>query len=162
MKKQKTAPAESAVQTEKKGTGIQIDKKTVFGITALLLVIMLLAGVLKYIMSSVVRKFEKKKYLLLAVIVFVCMMMSSVVGVLEESLTLVPLAVAISLALGWDSFVGLGISMVSIAFGYTAATFNPFNVGILQTMADLPLFSGLAYRVLFFVCVYASLVLFLF
>ena len=46
MKKQKTAPAESAVQTEKKGTGIQIDKKTVFGITALLLVIMLLAGVL--------------------------------------------------------------------------------------------------------------------
>lgn len=237
MKKQKTAPAESAVQTEKKGTGIQIDKKTVFGITALLLVIMLLAGVLtqvvprgeyqmdgsgmvingtyhefagdegkmpwwkiilapimvftssqittgigivvfivliggtflildrsgvlKYIMSSVVRKFEKKKYLLLAVIVFVCMMMSSVVGVLEESLTLVPFAVAISLALGWDSFVGLGISMVSIAFGYTAATFNPFNVGILQTMADLPLFSGLAYRVLFFVCVYASLVLFL-
>ena len=168
MKKQKTAPAESAVQTEKKGTGIQIDKKTVFGITALLLVIMLLAGVLtqvvprgeyqmddsgmvingtyhefagdegkmpwwkiilapimvftssqittgigivvfivliggtflildrsgvlKYIMSSVVRKFEKKKYLLLAVIVFVCMMMSSVVGVLEESLTLVPLS----------------------------------------------------------------------
>lgn len=58
------------------------------------------SGVLKYIMSSVVRKFEKKKYLLLAVIVFVCMMMSSVVGVLEESLTLVPLAVAISLALG--------------------------------------------------------------
>ena len=57
------------------------------------------SGVLKYIMSSVVRKFEKKKYLL-AVIVFVCMMMSSVVGVLEESLTLVPLAVAISLALG--------------------------------------------------------------
>lgn len=51
--------------------------------------------------------------------------------------------------------------MVSIAFGYTAATFNPFNVGILQTMADLPLFSGLAYRLLFFVCVYASLVLFL-
>lgn len=51
-------------------------------------------------MFSVVRKFEKKKYLLLAVIVFVCMMMSSVVGVLEESLTLVPLAVAISLALG--------------------------------------------------------------
>lgn len=47
------------------------------------------SGVLKYIMSSVVRKFEKKKYLLLAVIVFVCMMMSSVVGVLEESLTLV-------------------------------------------------------------------------
>ena len=50
MKKQKTAPAESAVQAEKKGTGIQIDKKTVFGITALLLVIMLLAGVLTQVL----------------------------------------------------------------------------------------------------------------
>ncbi len=237
MENEKTAQPEAAVQPEKKGTGIQIDKKTVFGITALLIVIMLFAGVLtqivprgeyqmdesgmvingtytqfegdegkmpwrkiilapimvftssqittgvgivvfivliggtflildrsgvlKYIMSSVVKKFEKKKYLLLAAIVFVCMMMSSVVGVLEESLTLVPLAVAIALALGWDSFVGLGISLVSIAFGYTAATFNPFNVGILQTMADLPLFSGLLYRILIFICVYISLVLFL-
>ncbi|MGN0545069.1 MAG: YfcC family protein [Acutalibacteraceae bacterium] len=237
MENEKTAQPEAAVQPKKKGTGIQIDKKTVFGITALLIVIMLFAGVLtqivprgeyqmdesgmvingtytqfegdegkmpwwkiilapimvftssqittgvgivvfivliggtflildrsgvlKYIMSSVVKKFEKKKYLLLAAIVFVCMMMSSVVGVLEESLTLVPLAVAIALALGWDSFVGLGISLVSIAFGYTAATFNPFNVGILQTMADLPLFSGLLYRILIFICVYISLVLFL-
>lgn len=212
MKKQKTAPAESAVQTEKKGTGIQIDKKTVFGITALLLVIMLLAGVLtqvvprgeyqmddsgmvingtyhefagdegkmpwwKIILAPIMVFTSSQITTGIGIVVFIVLIggtflildrsgvlkyiMSSVVGVLEESLTLVPLAVAISLALGWDSFVGLGISMVSIAFGYTAATFNPFNVGILQTMADLPLFSGLAYRVLLFVCVYASLVLFL-
>lgn len=201
MKKQKTAPAESAVQTEKKGTGIQIDKKTVFGITALLLVIMLLAGVLTQVVprgeyqmddSGMVingtyhefagdeGKMPWWKIILAPIMVFTSSQITTGIGivvfivliggtflildrsgVLEESLTLVPLAVAISLALGWDSFVGLGISMVSIAFGYTAATFNPFNVGILQTMADLPLFSGLAYRVLFFVCVYASLVLFL-
>lgn len=201
MKKQKTAPAESAVQTEKKGTGIQIDKKTVFGITALLLVIMLLAGVLTQVVprgeyqmddSGMVingtyhefagdeGKMPWWKIILAPIMVFTSSQITTGIGivvfivliggtflildrsgVLEESLTLVPLAVAISLALGWDSFVGLGISMVSIAFGYTAATFNPFNVGILQTMADLPLFSGLAYRLLFFVCVYVSLVLFL-
>lgn len=189
------------MQTEKKGTGIQIDKKTVFGITALLLVIMLLAGVLTQVVprgeyqmddSGMVingtyhefagdeGKMPWWKIILAPIMVFTSSQITTGIGivvfivliggtflildrsgVLEESLTLVPLAVAISLALGWDSFVGLGISMVSIAFGYTAATFNPFNVGILQTMADLPLFSGLAYRLLFFVCVYVSLVLFL-
>ena len=115
------------------------------------------SGVLKYIMSAVVSRFEKKKYVLLAMTVLVCMVLASVMGILEESITLVPLAVAISLALGWDSFVGLGMSLVAIAFGYTAATFNPFNVVVVQTMAGLPIFSGLLYRVVVFIGVYAIL-----
>lgn len=119
------------------------------------------SGVLKYIMTSVVKKFEKKKYILLMAMCFVCMALSSVVGILEESLTLVPLACAITLALGWDSIVGLGISMVSIGFGYAAATFNPFNISLVQTMAGLPMFSGLGYRIIVFLAMYAVLVTFI-
>ncbi len=119
------------------------------------------SGVLSYIMSSVVKKFSGKKYRLLAVMVFACMALSSIAGVLEESITLIPLAVAISLALGWDSLVGIGFSLVSIAYGFTAATFNPFNVGIVQSMAGLQLFSGLAYRLAVFAAVYVILVGFL-
>ena len=113
--------------------------------------------VLKYIMSSIVKRYAAKKYKLLAIIVFVCMALASTIGILEESITLVPLAVAISLALGWDSFVGLGISLISIAFGFTAATFNPFNVGVVQGLAGIPMFSGLWFRVLVFAAVYLSL-----
>ncbi|MBP9987921.1 MAG: YfcC family protein [Ruminococcus sp.] len=118
-------------------------------------------GVLKYIMTSVVNKFENRKYLLLPIMCLVCMALSSVVGILEESLTLVPLACAISLALGWDSMVGLGFSMVSIAFGYSAATFNPFNISLVQTMANLPMFSGLGFRIIVFIIYYAILTTFL-
>ena len=57
-------------------------------------------GILKYIMAVIIRKFEKKKYLLLCIMIFVCMLLSSTAGILEESVTLVPIAVAISLALG--------------------------------------------------------------
>lgn len=214
-------------KNEKKGTGIQLNKKTMIAITALLLAIMLFAGiltkiipngaydvdadggiipgtyhtvtqeevnyplwrvliapfevfttpdsviglgiilfivliggtflvmeesgVLQYILQTTVKKFGKKKYLLLAVLVFVCMALSSVVGILEEGVTMVPLACAISLALGWDSMVGLGFSLMSIAFGYAAATFNPFNVVLVQTMAGLPVFSGLGYRIVVFI-----------
>lgn len=120
------------------------------------------SGVLQYIMQTTVNKFGKKKYLLLAVMVFVCMALSSVVGILEEGVTLVPLACAISLALGWDSMVGLGFSLMSIAFGYAAATFNPFNVVLVQTMAGLPVFSGLGFRIVVFLVTYLILFTFLF
>lgn len=113
------------------------------------------SGVLKYMMSVIVKKFAHKKYALLSVMIFGCMLLSSFAGILEESVTLVPLAVAISISLGWDSFVGLGISLMSVTFGYAAATFNPFNVGITQSMAGLPMFSGVIFRVFVFLVIYA-------
>lgn len=119
------------------------------------------SGVMKYMMYVIVQKFSSKKYALLAVMVFACMLISSFAGILEESITLVPLAVAISLSLGWDSFVGLGFSLISVAFGYSAATFNPFNVGIVQSMAGLPMFSGVLYRCFVFAVIYSILVTFL-
>ena len=113
------------------------------------------SGVLKYMMSVIVKKFGHKKYTLLAIMIFGCMLLSSFAGILEESVTLVPLAVAISISLGWDSFVGLGISLMSVTFGYSAATFNPFNVGITQSMAGLPMFSGVLFRIFVFAVIYA-------
>lgn len=119
-------------------------------------------GILKYIMATLIKKFSHKKYSLMAIVIFVCMLLGSTAGILEESITLVPIAVAISLALGWDSLVGLGLSLVSIAWGFTAATFNPFNVVTVQKLAGLKVFSGLWLRLIVFVGVYLILFLFLF
>ncbi|MBE6800554.1 MAG: YfcC family protein [Ruminococcaceae bacterium] len=119
-------------------------------------------GILKYIMATLIRKFSNKKYTLMAIVIFVCMLLSSTAGILEESITLVPIAVAVSLAMGWDSLVGLGLSLVSIAWGFTAATFNPFNVVTVQKLADLEVFSGLWLRLLVFVGVYLILFFFLY
>ena len=118
-------------------------------------------NVLKYIMASIVKKFRDKRYLLIAVMVFAGMFLSSTAGILEESLTLVPICVAVALAMGWDSFTGLGMSLVSVAFGFTAATFNPFNVITVQKLAGLDIFSGLWLRIVIFAAVYISLTAFL-
>ncbi len=115
------------------------------------------SGVLKYIMTTIVNRFSDRKYILLSIMIFACMILSSFAGILEESITLVPLAVAISLSLGWDSFVGLGFSLISVTFGYAAATFNPFNIGIIHSMADLPMFSGVLFRIFVFAVIYVIL-----
>lgn len=119
-------------------------------------------GVLKFIMATLIKKFSHKKYALMAVVTFVLMALSSTAGVLEESLTLIPIAVAVSLAMGWDSLVGLGMSIVSIAWGFTAATFNPFNVVTVQKLSGLEVFSGTWLRFIVFAGVYLILFFFLY
>lgn len=120
-------------------------------------------GVLQYLVAVVIKKFSHRKYLLMAVLIFFCMALASTAGILEESVTLVPFAVAISLALGWDSMVGLGMSLISVAFGFTAATFNPFNVMTVQKLAgDVEVFSGLWLRLVVFALVFLGLYSFLF
>ncbi|MCH5199028.1 MAG: YfcC family protein [Oscillospiraceae bacterium] len=120
------------------------------------------AGVLKYLVAVIIKRFSSKKYLLMAVIVFFFMLLASTAGILEESVTLVPISVAVALALGWDSLVGLGMSLIAVAFGFTAATFNPFNVMTVQKLAgDIEVFSGLWLRLIVFALVYAVLMLFL-
>lgn len=118
-------------------------------------------GVLKYIMAVIINKFEKRKYFLLCIMVFVCMLLSSTAGILEESVTLVPICAAIALALGWDSLVGLSISLIAVAFGFTAATFNPFNVVTVQKLVGAPVFTGLWLRIIVFALVYLVLVTFI-
>lgn len=144
------------------------------GLTGLLIVVFIVlmggtfllldrSGVLKYLIATVIKKFSSRKYILMAILVFFCMFLASTAGILEESVTLVPIAVAVSLALGWDSMVGLGMSLIAVAFGFTAATFNPFNVMTVQKLAgDIEVFSGLWLRLIVFVLVYAVLFAFLY
>ena len=49
------------------------------------------------------------------------------------------------------------MSLIAIGFGYTAATFNPFNVLTVQKLAEIEPFSGTGYRIIVFVAVYAVL-----
>ncbi|MBR5112732.1 MAG: YfcC family protein [Clostridia bacterium] len=117
-------------------------------------------GVLKYLMAVIIRRFSEKKYVLLAVMILVLMALSSIAGILEETITLVPLSVAIALALGWDSLVGIMMSFGAVAFGFAAATFNPFNVVTVQKLANIPVFSGIWMRLVMFAFSYILLFLF--
>ncbi|MGB9663981.1 MAG: YfcC family protein [Ignavibacteria bacterium] len=68
-------------------------------------------------------------------------------GMNEEIIPFVLILVPISLALGYDSIVGVAIPLIGAHIGFASAYLNPFNVGIAQGIAELPLFSGLGYRV---------------
>lgn len=120
------------------------------------------SGIMSYAMERVVEKNRAHRYRLLLLITFIFMFFGAFVGVFEESATLVPFAVALALAMGWDSLVGLGMSVLAAGFGFATAVSNPFTLSIAQQMAGLPIYSGFLFHVLCFVCVYIVLALFLY
>ncbi|MEY8337523.1 hypothetical protein AALB16_05755 [Lachnospiraceae bacterium 62-35] len=66
----------------------------------------------------------------------------------EEIIPFIPLFIAVSIALGYDAIVGISISVIPVGVGFASATINPFTIGVAQSIAGLPLFSGLSYRIL--------------
>ncbi len=69
-------------------------------------------------------------------------------GMNEEIIPFVLILVPVAIALGYDSIVGVAIPLVGAHIGFASAFLNPFNVGIAQGIADVPLFSGIGYRVI--------------
>lgn len=83
-------------------------------------------------------------------------------GMNEEIIPFVLIIVPISLALGYDSIVGVAIPLVGAHVGFASAFLNPFNVGIAQEIAEVPLFSGIEYRLVSWVISTLVSILFLY
>ena len=72
----------------------------------------------------------------------------AVFGMCEEAMPFVLVFVPLAVSLGYDRIVGTAIPFIGAAAGFAGAFFNPFTVGIAQGIAGLPLYSGLAYRLI--------------
>ena len=64
----------------------------------------------------------------------------------EETIPFVGIVVPLAVSMGYDAFMGMLVVYVASNVGFSSAFLNPFTVGIAQGMADLPLFSGMGYR----------------
>lgn len=82
-------------------------------------------------------------------------------GMAEEAIPFVLIFVPLALALGYDSVVGVSIPFVGSQVGFGAAFLNPFNVGIAQGIAGVPLFSGVGFRLIVWLSTTLVTILFL-
>ena len=62
-------------------------------------------------------------------------------GMAEEVIPMILIFVPLSIALGYDSIVGVAIPLVGSGAGFASAPLNPFTVGIAQGIAEIPIFS---------------------
>jgi uncharacterized ion transporter superfamily protein YfcC len=93
------------------------------------------------------------------IIITLIMLMFSVFGATfgmsEETIAFVIIFVPLAISMGYDSITGVSMSFVAAALGFAGAILNPFTIGIAQGLSNLPLFSGIEYRMFCWVVINA-------
>lgn len=118
-------------------------------------------GGIHIMIKRLIIRYKKKKYTLLRLVILFFMVFGAFFGIFEESLALLPILILLSLSLGWDTLTGLGMCLLAAGFGFASAITNPFSIGIASNLADTPILSGVLYRLLIFILMYALLQAFL-
>lgn len=68
------------------------------------------------------------------------------IGLAEETIIFVPIGIIIARTLGYDALTGAAMVILGAASGFIGSMLNPFTVGVAQSVAELPLFSGWGLR----------------
>lgn len=108
------------------------------------------SGTLNNSIRVLVRRLGTRTHLLIPVCMMLFGLLGATLGIFEETYGLIPVFIGIMTALGYDPLVGGAVVYVGVATGFAAALTNPFSVGIAQSIAEVPLNSGLWYRAVAF------------
>ncbi len=102
--------------------------------------------------SSRLEKFRWIRFLgvqniIITLVMVLFSVFGAVFGMSEETIAFIIIMVPLSISMGYDSIVGVSLCFVAAGLGFAGAVLNPFTIGIAQGIAELPLFSGLEYRI---------------
>lgn len=111
--------------------------------------------------GKIVKAMNGREKLLIPILCFTFSLGGAFMGMSNESLIFVPIGIALARKVGFDALVGTAMVTVSMAGGFAAGIMNPFNIGIAQGIAELPMFSGVGYRVLIHIVLLTVLSLYL-
>ena len=93
-------------------------------------------------------RFLRVDNIIITLVMLLFSVFGAVFGMSEETIAFVIIMVPLAISMGYDSIVGVSLCFVAAALGFAGAILNPFTIGIAQGIAELPLFSGLEYRLL--------------
>lgn len=108
-------------------------------------------GTINNAIRVLIDKMGNQTQLLIPIFMILFGLLGATLGIFEETYGLVPVFAGIMAAMGYDSLVGGAVVYIGVATGFAAALTNPFSVGIAQSIADVPINSGLGLRTAAFI-----------
>lgn len=118
-------------------------------------------GGIQIFIQRIMNKLRDKGGPVVCFTVLIFMLFGSFFGMFEELVTLLPIIIVFMLSMNMDTLTGLGACLLAACFGFSAATTNPFSVGLAAEVAEVPPSTGMWLRIVFFIVVYAVLCTFL-
>lgn len=89
--------------------------------------------------------------IILVILALIFAVLGAFLGFAEGSIPFIPITLSIAVTLGYDPLVGCAIVIVGAFAGFIPGPTNPNTVGFSQTLAGLPMYSGMGYRMIILV-----------
>lgn len=106
-------------------------------------------GALRHGVDWLVARFRGREALVIPLISLLFATMGALENMQEEIIPLVPVLLVLMRRLGYPALTAAAVSLGAAAVGAAFSPLNPFQVGIAQKLAQLPLLSGAAFRLAF-------------
>lgn len=106
-------------------------------------------GALRRATNWLAGRLERRETLVIPVVAVLFATGGALENMAEEIIALVPVLVILTGRLGFQPIVAVSMSLGAAAVGAAFSPINPFQVGIAQKLAQLPLLSGAPFRIVF-------------
>ena len=100
--------------------------------------VILESGAVAALCAWVVRSFRRRRQWLIPAFVGVFSVFGFTMGLTTASIVFLPLGMEAAKSLGYDEKAGMAMVMLGTNAGFAAGIYNPFSVGVAQTIAELP------------------------
>jgi uncharacterized ion transporter superfamily protein YfcC len=95
---------------------------------------------------NIAKAFKKNSFLSISALIIMFSVAGFTMGMSTEAVMFLPITIAVVSAMGYDKVIAMSLIFVGTNIGFTAGIFNPFSIGIAQSIAELPLYSGMWIR----------------
>lgn len=114
------------------------------------LAIIMDTGALDAGVHNLAKKLDKRKNLVLVIFMFLFSILGGTIGMAEDAIVYIPILITLCKQFKMDNMVALAVVMIGSRIGFVTGLMNPFTVGVAHGLAELPMYSGLWYRLIWY------------
>ena len=100
---------------------------------------------------ALIAKTQKLEVLFIPILFTLFSLGGAIFGMGEEAIAFCIVLLPLMLAIGYDGITTVLVTYVATQIGFAASWMNPFSVAIAQGIADIPLMSGMEFRIIIWV-----------
>lgn len=131
-------------------TGFIETAEVIFGILMIggMFAVIERTGIINLGVGKLANTFSNRGLWVLPILMIPFALITTFTGQIELSLVYLPAILPLMLKLGFDKVTAAGVVLISTIAGFAVALTAPANLGVAQSISQLPLYSGMTYRII--------------
>lgn len=109
------------------------------------------SGAMETGVKQIAKRLQGREIWSIPLLLFVFSICGATFGMSQEGLVFIPVCIMLARSLGYDAMTGMCMTLVGAQVGFQAGWMNPFNVGVSQGIAELPIYSAIGVRLVLWI-----------